>query len=128
MSYSDHVPNRALGRRFRHFFGLLGGEIPSEKFDLTSAATQASTDQGNISHAMPSISPNFWIRSEGKGGEQLGGPHTPDFEKAARSEESHDLAKRSAKALAAVALDVMTSETLLDEIKKEFDEMKGHMA
>jgi hypothetical protein len=124
MSYSDHSPNHALGRRYRHFFNTLGGDIPSEDLDLIASITQASTDQGNISRAMPSISPNIWIRSEGKDGEQLGGPHTPDFETAARSEESHELAKRAAKALAAVAVDVLTSPDLLDEIKREFEAMK----
>ena len=44
--------------------------------------------------------PNFWIRSEDKDGKQLGGPHTPDFEKAARTEESHHIALKVAKALA----------------------------
>lgn len=128
MSYSDHVPNRALGRRYRHFFHLLGGSVPPEELDIIDAATQASTDQGNISHAMPSISPNIWIRSEGKEGEQLGGPHTPDFEKAARTEESHDLAKRSAKALAAVGLDVMKNGNLLAEVKEEFEKMRRHVS
>ncbi len=72
---------------------------------------------------MPSISPSFWIRSEDGDGSQLGGPHTPDFEKAARTEESHELAKRASKSLAAVAVDVFTTPGLLDEAKKEFDEM-----
>ena len=124
MSYDDHMPNHALGRSYRHFFNRLGGKIPSAELDIIKAATQASTDQGNISYAMPSISPNFWIRSEVEDGSQLGGPHTPDFEKAARTEESHELAKRASKALAAVAIDVLTRPGLLDEAKREFDKMK----
>ena len=52
------------------------------------------------------------------------GPHTPDFEKTARTEESHELAKRAAKALAATAVDVLTKKGLLDEIKQEFERMK----
>ena len=116
MSYADHMPNYALGRSYRHFFNRLGGKIPSEELDIINAATQASTDQGDISHAMPSISPNFWIRSEDENGNQLGGPHTPDFEKAARTEDSHESAKRAAKALAAVAIDVLTRPGLLEEV------------
>ena len=123
MSYDDHMPNRTLGRTYRHFFSRLGGEIPTGELDFITSATQASTDQGNISYAMPSISPNFWLRSEDKDGKQLGGPHTPDFEKAARTEESHELAKRAAKALAATAVDVITRPGLLEDAKKEFDEM-----
>ena len=124
MSYDDHMPNHALGRSYRHFFQRLGGSIPQEDLDIIDAATQASTDQGNISYAMPSISPSMWIRSEDKDGKQLGGPHTPDFEKAARTEEAHELAKRAAKALAATAVDVLSKGGLLDEIKREFDKMK----
>lgn len=74
---------------------------------------------------MPSISPNFWIRSEDHEGSQLGGPHTPDFEKAARTEEAHDKAMRVGKALAATAVDVLTRPGLLADVKREFEEMKG---
>ena len=121
--YDDHMPNRVLGRSFRHAFNRLDGDIPTPELDYIVGRTQASTDQGNISYAMPSISPSFWIRSENKDGAQLGGPHTPDFEKAARTEESHELAKRAAKALASVAIDVFTTPGLLKEAKKEFDDM-----
>lgn len=126
MSYDDHVPNHALGRRYCHFFNHLGGSIlENQDLDEIRAATQASTDQGNISHAMPSLSPEVWIRSEGEDGEQLGGPHTPDFERAARTEESHGYALRAAKALAAVAVDVVQRPELLHEVKKEFEEMNA---
>lgn len=100
---------------------------------------------------MPSISPNFWIRSEDKDGKQLGGPHTPDFEVAARSEESHRMAFRVGKvsssrslnvfwasnsqhianvcvvllqALSSTAIDVLTSPELLKEIQREFKELQ----
>jgi hypothetical protein len=73
---------------------------------------------------MPSIQPSVWIRSEDKEGKQLGGPHTPDFEKAARTEEAHELAMRAAKAMAATAIDVLTRPELLKEAKDEFDKMK----
>ena len=122
MSYADHVPNHALGRSYRHFFNRLGGDIlENQELDKIRAATQASTDQGNVSYAMPSLSPEVWIRSEGKDGEQLGGPHTPDFERAARSEESHGCALRAAKALAAVAVDVAARPEFLKEVKEEFE-------
>lgn len=120
-SYDDHMPNHVLGELYRHSFNQLGGDIPEAKLDVITGRTQASTDQGNISYNMPSISPNFWIRSEDKDGNQLGGPHTPDFEKAARSEESHELAKRAAKALAFVAVDVVATPETLEAAKREFD-------
>jgi metal-dependent amidase/aminoacylase/carboxypeptidase family protein len=122
MSYADHVPNHAMGRVFRSYFNRLGGEIPPGELDIIESVTQASTDQGDISYAYPSISPNFWIRSEDGDGKQLGGPHTPDFEKAARTDEAHEMAKRAAKALAAVAIEVVDRPELLEEIKREFSQ------
>ena len=74
---------------------------------------------------MPSISPSFWIRSAYKDGTQLGGPHSPDFEKAARTEEAHDMAMRVGKALAATAIDVLTNTGLLQEVKDEFRKMSA---
>ncbi|EMD00428.1 hypothetical protein BAUCODRAFT_62146 [Baudoinia panamericana UAMH 10762] len=123
-SYADHMPNRALGRSYRHFFNRMGGSIVRGDVDIIEAATTASTDQGNISYAMPSLSPNFWIRSEDADGKQLGGPHTPDFAKASRTEEAHSLAMRVGKALAATAVDVLTRPELLKEAKDEFQKLK----
>ncbi|TKA80632.1 hypothetical protein B0A55_01862 [Friedmanniomyces simplex] len=123
-SYDDHMPNQALGRSYRHFFNRLGGEIARGDIDVLRSVTSASTDQGNISYAMPSLQPNCWIRSEDQDGKQLGGPHTPDFEKGARAEEAHGLAMRVAKGLAATAVDVLTRPELLAEAKRDFEEMK----
>jgi len=127
-SYDDHTPNRVLGRSYRHFLNRLGADIPQGDIDILEAATMASTDQGDISYAMPSLHPSFWIRSENGSGKQLGGPHTPDFEKAARTEESHGLAMRAGKALAATAADVLTRPGLLEEVKKEFAKMRKEEA
>ena len=79
-SYQDHVPNHVLAATYRKHSNALGGQIPEEY----TAVTQASTDQGNVSHVLPSLHTNFWIPNEG----ESGGPHTPDFAKAARSEQS----------------------------------------
>ena len=111
------MPNRVLGRSYRNAFNQLGGSIPTGDLDELTSATMASTDQGDISRAMPSIQPNIWIRSAS------GGPHTPDFEKAARTEEAHRLALRASKGLAATAVDVLTQPELLQEVKREFASM-----
>lgn len=147
-AYDDHMPNRVLGARYREAFISLGGKIATPDLDWVNGTTMASTDQGNVSYAMPSISvshstrqsvtvfvyskltqrclvqPNFWIRSEDQDGNQLGGPHTPDFEGAARTEEAHGLALRVAKALSAAAVDILMRPELLQEAKREFEEMK----
>ena len=54
-AYDDHVPNKALGGRYREAFMALGGSIPIESIDYLTGLSSASTDQGNLSYAMPSI-------------------------------------------------------------------------
>lgn len=65
--------NKRLGSRFRAAFNELGGAIPTEDIDWLTGTVAASTDQGDISYALPSISPNFWIRSETEDGKKQGG-------------------------------------------------------
>ncbi|KAK6003377.1 hypothetical protein QM012_001222 [Aureobasidium pullulans] len=119
--YLDHVPNRALGRSYAKHFVELGGELAAPAVELLTSATQASTDQGNISHAFPSLSPGFWIKSVSEDGKQGGGPHTPDFTRASRTKEAHDKALMVGNALAATAVDVLTKDGYLEEIRKEFE-------
>ncbi|KAI5194174.1 hypothetical protein E4T39_08757 [Aureobasidium subglaciale] len=123
--YLDHVPNLALGRGYAKYFKELGGEMQKPEIELLTSSTQASTDQGDISHAMPSLSPGFWIESLGLDGEQGGGPHTPDFTRASRTKEAHEKALMVGKALAATAIDVLTVDGYLEEIKKEFEASRG---
>ena len=54
-SYDDRMPNKTLGARFRTAFTALGGEIPEPELDVITAVTMASTDQRNVSYAIPSI-------------------------------------------------------------------------
>ncbi|KAG9683303.1 hypothetical protein KCU95_g10957, partial [Aureobasidium melanogenum] len=122
-TYLDHVPNKALGRSYAKHFVELGGELAAPEVELLTSATQASTDQGDISHAFPSLSPGFWIKSVAEHGKQGGGPHTPDFTRASRTNEAHDKALMVGKALAATAVDVLTVEGYLREIRREFERL-----
>ncbi len=115
-SYDDHVPNHSLGRPYRLYFNKLGGAIPVAELDIENGRTSASTDQGNISYALPSLHSGFYVQSE------VGG-HNPAFTKAARTREAHEKAFKTGKALAATAVDVITQEGFLKEIKDEFEQM-----
>ncbi|KAI5272144.1 hypothetical protein E4T47_04578 [Aureobasidium subglaciale] len=123
--YLDHVPNAALGKGYAKYFESLGGKMQRPEIELLTSSTQASTDQGDISHAMPSLSPGFWIKSVDGEGKQGGGPHTPDFTRASRTKEAHEKALMVGKALAATAIDVLTVDGYLDEIKKKFGASRG---
>lgn len=113
MGYDDHVPNKALGSVCRTAMNQLGENVPTAELDLIRGATQASTDQGNISYAMPSLSLGFQIESEE-------GPHNPGFAKAARKRGAHDAALKAGKALAVTGLMTLVDEELLKAAKEEF--------
>ncbi|THW08172.1 hypothetical protein D6D25_07961 [Aureobasidium pullulans] len=126
--YLDHVPNVPLGRGYAKHFTALGGKLQAPEMELLTGSTQASTDQGDISHAMPSISAGFRIESVAEDGGRGGGPHTPDFTRASRTEKAHEKALMVGKALAATAVDVLTVEGYLEEIKKEFKRGREQIA
>lgn len=115
--YDDMMPNKVLGGLCRDAFNRLGGNILPPEMDLLQGGTKASTDQGNVSYAMPSISLGFGIKSEE-------GNHNPKFTEAARTMQAHEAALRATKALAVTGLDILANEDLLEKAKKEFE---GHI-
>lgn len=121
-AYADHVPNGVLARTYRALFNELGGGIPGPEVDEVQGRTRASTDQGDVSYALPSLSAGFWIRP-GEGGS---GPHSPSFEGAAGTREAFGLGLRVGKGLAGTAVEVLTREGLVEEVWREFErEVKG---
>ncbi|KAF2715498.1 hypothetical protein K504DRAFT_457656 [Pleomassaria siparia CBS 279.74] len=119
MAYADHVPNRVLGASYTQFWNSLSPPslIPIDQdMDLILGRVSASTDQGNVSHALPSLSTSFAITPGPEGGRN----HTPDFEKAAGTKDAFERCLRVGKALAGVAVDVLTVPGLLDEVKEQW--------
>ncbi|KAK8112365.1 Peptidase M20 domain-containing protein 2 [Apiospora sp. TS-2023a] len=131
MAYADHVPNRPLGAAYARYFNALllleegsgssssssspwESEIPMDQdLDEMLGRSAASTDQGDISYAMPSLMPGFAIVP----GPEGNGPHSPDFEQASGTRDAFGKALRVGKALAGAAVDVLTVEGLLGEVK-----------
>ncbi|KAI0398367.1 hypothetical protein F5Y17DRAFT_63 [Xylariaceae sp. FL0594] len=125
MSYADHVPNRLLATYYRRHFNKLSSpsdQIPDNSrggVDEIVGRTTASTDQGNVSYAMPSLNVGFSIPA-GPGG---AGPHNPGFAQAAGTEIAFRNCLRVAKAMAAVGVDVLEDTgDLLDRVKREWKE------
>lgn len=122
--YKDHVPNRTLGRSYTRYFNALNPdpliEVDQDK-DEIKGKTGASTDQGDISYAMPSLSPEFAIPTGPLGT----GPHNPEFALVAGTREAFDRALRVGKGLAGTAIDVMTQKDLLEEVKREWRDTMG---
>ncbi|KAI1825506.1 hypothetical protein F4861DRAFT_537968 [Xylaria intraflava] len=120
-SYADHVPNRVLGQQYRqHFNQLCPTELIPENPDIdeTAGRTMASTDQGDISYAMPSLNVGFRIPA-GPGG---AGPHNPGFAEAAGTRIAFENCLRVGKAMAAVGVDVLRDADLLERVKRQWRE------
>lgn len=116
--YANMNNNDGLAASYTGWFEKLGGEVPDANIDKTRDPS-GSTDQGNISHDFPSISPQFQI-FYANGSVPETGPHTEGFEIAAGSKPAFEKALMVAKSLAGVAVDVLMVDGLLDEIKAEF--------
>lgn len=124
--YSNHVTNEPLAVSYAKYFSELSTNetLPDPELDkLRSPA--GSTDQGNISWEFPSIHPFFGIYNE-DGSVPGGAQHTAPFEVASGSRSAHDKAVLTAKSLAGVAVDILTVDGMLEEIKANFEEqVKG---
>jgi amidohydrolase len=115
--YADHVPNRLLAASYTKYWNALP-HVPDPPIPSGEQYTfvKASTDQGNISYAMPSVNASFAIPPGPKGGP----PHSPDFEGASGTREAFRRALRVAKALAGTAVDVLATPGLVGEVKEEW--------
>ncbi|TLS30609.1 hypothetical protein PpBr36_02730 [Pyricularia pennisetigena] len=115
--YSDMVNNDVLTRHYREWFD---GSIPSADEEKLNGPS-GSTDQGNVSHEFPALHASFGIFGE-DGEPATASLHSEGFREAAKTRKSFDKALKAAKALAGTAVDVLTVEGLLDEVKKEFEQ------
>ncbi|KAI0966553.1 hypothetical protein F4678DRAFT_475851 [Xylaria arbuscula] len=118
-TYADHVPNRLLADHYRRHFNRLSPPDPipnNPDVDEIEGRTAASTDQGDISYAMPSLNVGFSIPA-GPGG---AGPHNPGFAEAAGTRLAFENCLRAGKAMAGVAVDVLADRGFLDEVKREW--------
>ena len=121
--YKDHIPNCVLAASYtRHWNSLPEVPdllIPPDENCQNRRFTHimSSTDQGNLSHVLPSLNASFAIPPGPEGGQ----PHSRDFERASGTREAFLRALRVAKALAGVAVDILTRPGLLDEVKKQWE-------
>ncbi|XWW96031.1 hypothetical protein V2A60_004001 [Cordyceps javanica] len=115
--YLDHMPNRVLASSFARYWQEMPN-APDPPLPPPGQYTwvKSSTDQGNISYALPSMNVSFAIPP----GPDFGQPHTPDFEKASKTRGAFDRAMRVAKAMAGTAVDMYTVPGLLQKVKDQW--------
>ena len=107
-TYYDILHNPTLASCYGKNWSALGAEF-ADIIDMF-----ASTDMGNVAYAVPSIHPVYKI---GTGAEVN---HTREFTRVANTPEAHAETLVAAKAMAHTGVDVLTTDGLLEEIRKNF--------
>lgn len=112
--YKDHVPNRVLAKSYAKYWDALP-EAPEPPLPQPGQLTwvKASTDQGNLSYALPSMNVSFSIPADTP-------PHSPNFEKASGKRGAFERAMRVAKGMAGTAVDVCAVPGLVDEVREQW--------
>ncbi len=108
--YANSIPSKTLTDLFRLEMKEIGVEIPEEK-DIRQGG--GSTDFGNVSQAIPALSAYVNI-----GNVTL---HSPEGASMTATDQAHDVMIKSAKALAGMAIDLISKPDLLAAAKKEHD-------
>lgn len=128
-AYADHVPNRVLARSYTRYFNCLVPEkddpyepptsrIPIDQdVDEARGVTRASTDQGDISYHMPSLSVGFSIVP----GPEEQGPHNPEFADSAATRDAFERCLRVGKAMAGTALDVLSQKGMVQAVRSAWE-------
>jgi len=112
--YENMRINESLNMAFLDNLESLGIE-----FTRDAQQERGSTDAANVSQVVPILHAYVAIAPEGI---KL---HTEEFAQAASSEEGMRAMIHAAKALAMTAVDVFSSEILINQIKEEFSKGKG---
>ncbi len=107
--YSDLRTNDPLAAAYADHARALGVPVPPRE----AGGFAGSTDMGNVSYALPAIHPMFRI-------DATGGNHTPAFTAAAATPAAHAAMLTAARAMAATALDVLTSPDLRARMQAAF--------
>ncbi|KAK7461002.1 hypothetical protein VKT23_008929 [Stygiomarasmius scandens] len=110
----DLRQNKALGEELANVVQSRYGSV-----DYVWGIANASTDFGNISYEIPSLHPGFAIPTTTGGGN-----HTPEFTKAAATQEAHQACLDISKALAATGIRVLIDDEFYAKVKQTFEEDK----
>jgi amidohydrolase len=106
--YANSIPSKTLTDLFRVEMGEVGVAIPEEKEPRQGGG---STDFGNVSQRIPALSAYVNI-----GDVTL---HSPEGAAMTATPEAHEVMLKASKALAYMAIDLLTKQGLLDAAKKE---------
>ncbi|CAK7223146.1 hypothetical protein SBRCBS47491_005106 [Sporothrix bragantina] len=117
-AYWDIRTNDHLAARYMHHVQRAD---PDQQFRSVEEQKRCpdcySTDQGNVTYAVPSIHPTFMIHSPD------GAVHTREFTAAAATDDAHRRTVDQGKAMAAVALEVLVDDAFAAQVQAQYDAM-----
>jgi amidohydrolase len=116
--YADLICPQAMNDRFMK-------HMKDRSFDVgDTLSLQASTDQGNVSHVVPSLHSIFCLEEAGDSN-----PHQKPFAKVAAGYKAHLSAVNTGKGLAQTTYDLLVDDSLLEQArsdwKKDIEERKN---
>lgn len=111
-TYEHVMSNPILCKTYIEDMAQLGEKIQTK---LTESFN-ASTDMGNVTHVVPGIHGGFGIQT---------GPnvalHSREFAAAAGTDEAHEVAMKSGKGMAMLAIRVLVDDALAESVRAEFE-------
>ena len=111
--FEESIPNLTLMQELSRNLTQLS--IPFKTPEETSRSlVYVSTDYGNVSHVVPSVSPAISI-----GSEKLSA-HTPEFAQAAISNQGNEALVAITKAMAMTGVDILSKPGTVEAAKREF--------
>ena len=114
--YMEILSNKPLAKLYADNLEQLGKGHVTKTQDVL-----LSTDMGNVSYVVPSIHPMYRIGS----GSEVN--HTREFTSVSNTPEAHKETLVAGKTMAHTCIDVLTTDGLLEEIRKKFvDQTKEH--
>ncbi|PYH48133.1 M20 family metallopeptidase [Aspergillus saccharolyticus JOP 1030-1] len=112
-SYADLKTNNPICESYVAVMRAMGHLALFDNTGLKGSITGASTDQGNVSYAVPGFHGIFTIPTDGVN-------HTPGFTKGAGSLEAYQQGMACAAGMAVVACRVLVDEEFAARVQKDF--------
>lgn len=110
--YAERYPNLTIGETYKKYM-----EDQGEKVDYPDPyAKIGSSDIGNVTLKMPAIHAYFKITDKSIAS------HSMNFTNAAITDEAHESALKTSKALSCAGYEILTDEKLREKIMKEYSE------
>ena len=111
-SYKNLITNETLSSLYNETMKALDINMITEPRE-----SMGSLDMGNVSQVVPAINPYFEITN----GKAVSG-HTTEFRECTLTEEAYEAMEKTIEGLTLTAIDLIMDDSLLKQVKAEFEE------